>query len=80
MSVCHNCTRRTARCHADCADYLIERVRLDALAEARRGEQLADDCAAAALWRGGRRKTGKKAYKGCRTHNWKYGKAYGLLP
>ena len=70
MRACDGCPRRTETCHADCADYLAERV-LAARDGRDRREREIGDYMADAIERGGRRKTGKKTYKANRAHNWK---------
>ena len=69
MSCCDGCTRRSERCHADCADYLAERILRDDAAI--REEREYQDYQAAAIYKGGRRKSGRKAYKGWRKPGWK---------
>ena len=69
MSCCDGCTRRMEMCHTDCADYLAERIlRDDASARAERDYQ---DYQADAIYRGGRRTSGRKTYKGWRKLGWK---------
>ena len=62
MSCCENCPRRTETCHADCAEYLAERV-LAAHDGRAAAERELNTYEAEALTRGGRRKSGKKVYK-----------------
>ena len=68
MSACDGCSRRSERCHADCADYLAERILRDDTAV--RAEREYRDYQETAIYNGGRRKSGKKAYKGWRTPGW----------
>ncbi len=70
MSCCENCPRRSPRCHADCADYLAERV-LSAHEGRARAERELNTYEAEMLTRGGRRKSGKKTYKRPGLHWWK---------
>lgn len=70
MSCCDGCPRRSERCHADCADYLAERV-LAASEGRKRAERELNTYEAEMLTRGGRRKTGKKVYKRNGAHWWR---------
>jgi len=70
MSCCENCERRTETCHADCADYLAERV-LAAHEGRDRIERELTDYEIESLERGGRRKSGQKVYKSSSAHWWK---------
>ena len=69
MSACDGCSRRSERCHADCAEYLAERV-LHAENKIRE-ERDYQNYQADAVYKGGRRKSGRKAYKGWRKPGWK---------
>ena len=69
MWTCNGCPRRSERCHADCAEYLAERILRDDAAI--RDERDYQDYQADAVYRGGRRTSGRKAYKGWRKPGWK---------
>lgn len=70
MRACDGCSRRSERCHADCAEYLAERI-LSAHAGKKRAERELSTYEAESLMRGGRRKSGKKTYKRPGLHWWK---------
>ncbi len=71
MRACAGCPRRSERCHAECAEYLAERV-LAASEGKKRRERLVDDYVSDSIERGGRRKSGEKTYKARRSHWWKF--------
>lgn len=71
MSCCDGCSRRSERCHADCADYLAERI-LAAHDGRDRIERVLTDYEIRSIERGGRRKSGIKVYKTCRSPGWKH--------
>ena len=70
MSCCDGCECRSERCHADCADYLAEHI-VGSPGRKTQAQRDADDYAAKAIYMGGRRKSGKKMYKGMRTAGWR---------
>ena len=62
MSCCDGCGRRTATCHAECADYLAERI-LSAKDRQEAARREIEEYITDTSLRGGRRKTGKPDYK-----------------
>ena len=70
MRACDGCPRRSERCHAECADYLAERV-LAASEGKKRMEREVASYEVESLTRGGRRKSGQKVYKSSSAHWWR---------
>ena len=70
MRACDGCSRRSERCHADCAEYLAERI-LSAHEGKKRAERELSTYESEVLTAGGRRKTGKKVYKRNGAHWWR---------
>lgn len=70
MSCCDGCEHRTERCHAECAEYLAERV-LAASEGKKRMEREVASYEVESLTRGGRRKSGQKVYKSSSAHWWR---------